>query len=125
MEQNNREEIITSLVGKQHEINSDVISSIRDVLHNRVSSDREHEGVGSTIISGCCGPQVQLRALSKILGIYENRNYHRLKNYKARREHYMSGATKHMRGYRYASEHYGFPEKVMKFLHDWFDDDDC
>ena len=105
IDQKNREELITGLVGKQHEVNSDIISSIREVLNNRVSSDREHEGVRSTIISACCGPQVQLRALSKIFMIYENRNYHRLKIYRARRENYMSGATKHMRGYRYASEH--------------------
>ena len=46
IEQKNREELITSLVGKQHEVNSDIITSIREVLNNRVSSDREHEGVG-------------------------------------------------------------------------------
>ena len=102
-----------------------VIESIREILHNKVSLDREHAAVRSTIISACCGPNVNLQELSQLLGIYENRNFHKLAVFKERREAYIGGRTSNMNGERYASAHYGFPPEVMQFLREWFIDDDC
>ena len=73
-----REELIGSFVGNSQHIISAIITSLKEVLHNRDSSDSDHEAVRSTIISACCGPNIKLRALSEVLEIYQNRNYHRL-----------------------------------------------
>ena len=99
-----QKDVITSLVGKNHGIHSQIITSLKEVLHNRGSSGRDHEAVRSTVISACCGSGIKLSALSEVLEIYQNRNYHRLKIYKTRRENYMSGIMTNMSGYRYASE---------------------
>ena len=101
------------------------MSSIKEVLHNRISSDREHENVRSTVISACCGPQVNLKELSELLEIYGNRNVHKLKKYQRRREEYMNGTTSHMSGHRYAGDRYGFPKRVMQFMRNWFDCEEC
>ena len=110
---------------EQHSFMETVFTSLREIIHNRDSADRDHEGVRSTVISACCGYHVDLSKLSCLLGIYENRNFHKLQLYKARREAYMLGRSRTMTGERYASNHYGFSTLVIQFLRRWFDDDDC
>ena len=121
-----RDKLIKEYIGSQQQVLTEVIQSvIKGVVNNRSSFDREHENVRSTVISACCGPQVNLRALSELLGIYGNRNVHKLNKYKARRAEYMNGIVSHMCGHRYAAEHYGFPPEVLQYLRDWYDDDEC
>ena len=102
-----------------------ILKSIKEVVQQRTSRDQHHEAVRSTIISACCGEHVNLKKISQLLGIYENRNAHKLTKYKDRREGYMTGRSNHMSGQRYSSDHYGFTEDVMQFMRDWFEDDEC
>ena len=104
---------------------SGIINSITEIVHHRIFRDREHEAVRSPISSACCGPQVNLTILSRLLGIYENRNAHKLQKYRYRREDYITGKARNMSGEKYSSDCYGFPLTVMNFMRDWYEDDDC
>ena len=68
---------------------------------------------------------MNLKVVSKALNIYKNRNFHKLKIYQTRRKEYMMGVKPHMSGFRYGSEYYGFPDKVFKYMREWFEDDEC
>ena len=37
----------------------------------------------------------------------------------------MNGTTSHMSGHRYAGDRYGFPKRVMQFMRNWFDCEEC
>ena len=37
----------------------------------------------------------------------------------------MSGKSANLKGERYSTEKYGFPEEVMNFMRAWFDDQEC
>ena len=49
---------------EQHSFMKTVFTSLREIIHNRDSADRDHEGVRSTVISACCGTHVDLSKLS-------------------------------------------------------------
>ena len=92
---------------------TNIINSIKEVVGYRISSDRKHEDLRSTIISACCGPQVDLKALSEALGLYQNRKFHKFKLYQTRRSDYMMGITDHMSGCRYAANLVNFSTIVI------------
>ena len=87
-------------------------------MHHRTSKDREHASVRSKIISACCGPEVDLNTVSEVLEFYTNRNVHKLKMYKERREEYMAGKSNNMSGCRYSADQYGFTTEVVDFMKD-------
>ena len=49
------------------------------------------------------------------MGVYQNRNYHKLQIYQKRRMDYISGKSKNLNGEKYAAENYGFPKEVVNF----------
>ena len=71
--------MVASELGSQgYGIFGGVISALKDIIHHRAANVPDHEAIRSTIISACCGPDVTFQALSKMLGIYGNRNYMKL-----------------------------------------------
>lgn len=80
-------DMIASELGLQgHGVFSGILSAIKDIIHYRTSNDPEQEDLRSMIISACCGPEVTLKELSNVLGIYRNRNYLKLNVYRRRRK---------------------------------------
>ena len=120
-----REQLILGISGEELRVLRSIIKSIKEVVLYRISTCKEHEAVRSNILSACCGPNVDLPALSAALGIYENRNWPKLKIYRSRRVAYLRGSTMDMSGDRYKGLHYGFPVEVIRVLQNWFLDDDC
>ena len=108
--QKSRRKLWTELIEKEslQSRMQKIVNSIKEVIHHRVSTDREHEGVRSTLISACCRSDLKLKTVSQVLELYKNRNFHKLKVYKERRDAYMSGRAKHMSGDRYSRDSYGF-----------------
>ena len=120
-----RDIIVSELDLQGHGVSSGITTAIKDIIHYRSSKDLEQEALRSTVISACCGPDVTLKELSNVLGIYGNRNYFKLNVYRRRREAYLAGHATNLSGERYASQRHGYPEDVMSFLTRWFVDDCC
>ena len=120
-----RDMIVSELDLQGHGVSSGITTAIKDIIHYRSSKDLEQEALRSTVISACCGPDVTLKELSNVLGIYGNRNYFKLNVYRRRREAYLAGHATNLSGERYASQRHGYPEDVMSFLTRWFVDDCC
>ena len=109
--------MVASELGSQgYGIFGGVTSALKDIIHHRAANVPDHEAIRSTIISACCGPDVTFQALSKMLGIYGNRNYMKLEVYRKRREAYFAGQATNLRGERYASDKYGYTKEVMNFM---------
>ena len=66
-----RTKLIRELLGEEHMIYTAIMSSLKEVVHERRSSDRAHEEVRSTIISACCGPDVDLLLLCFLRSLCE------------------------------------------------------
>ena len=120
-----REQLMLEFSGKEITVLRSILKSIKEVVLKRSSTCKEQEAVRSNIISACCGPDVELPALSDALGIYKNRNWPKLELYRSRRVAFMRGSTVDMSGDRYKGLHYGFPVEVIRVLQNWFLDDDC
>ena len=95
----------------------EVLKSIKEVVNFQRSRNAKEESIRSTLISSACGPEVLLKTVSSVFGIYEgNRNHYKLEKYRQRRQAYMSGENDNMEGARYASEKYGFPAEVLDVI---------
>ena len=102
-----------------------VLSSIKEVIrYSRSSRNRESESFRSTLISAACGPNISLKTVAEVLGIYYG-NQHKLDKYRQRRKAYMSGAAKNMNGDRYLDGNYGFPKKVLDVVREFFESPEC
>ena len=101
-----------------------VMLSIREVLKSKTSKNLEDTKIRSTLLSAACGPQVSLKSVSAIFGIYAG-NHMKLNKYRQRRHAYLSGESKNMDGDRYASKNYGFPQEVLDIARQFFKSPDC
>ena len=76
------------------------------------------------MISAACGPDVKLKTVSTVFGIYEG-NHYKLDKYRKRRQAYVSGESDNMDGDRYKSQKYGFPAEVLDVIKEFFKSPEC
>ena len=102
----------------------EVVSSIKEIICDKRSKNKESERIRSTLISAACGPNVNLKTVSTVFGIYGG-NYHKLDKYRQRRQAYISGESGNMDGVRYESQKYGFPAEVLDVVREFFESPEC
>ena len=115
-----RTEILKKLYDKGQSSNSRIFNliavAIKEVLLFTSSNYRKYEAVRSTILGTICAPSIPLKDVAEAMEIYGNRNFHKLKLYRERRQAFIGGSAENMSGRVYAPDCYGFPKEVVTFL---------